>query len=177
MTPSILHYFSRELEKLALTEQGAEKIQQNSQKSRRMGYTDIKHSDGFTTRHRPQPVSFGEGVKRNLVATGRRMMNPKDMVRRVKHSVTGPGVPTSHKLLAGAGIAASVANAAPKKDPSGEGKSRIHRALEGAGGILGGTAGKGWSGGLVGGTVGAGIGSLAGKAIDKVRGYKKPTED
>ncbi len=164
MTPSILHSFSVELEKLALSEEGAKKMMDAAKKTR--------EKPGFS----PKTPSFGEGIKRNLVATGRRMMNPKGMLSRVKHSIVGPGVPKSYKALAGISAAAAVAHAAPKKDPSGEGKSRIHRALEGAGGILGGTAGKGWSGGLVGGAVGGGIGSLAGKAIDKVRGYKPPED-
>ena len=119
-------------------------------------------------------IPFMEGMKRNLVATGRRLMNPKDAVRRTKGMFTTPGLPLWQKGLAGVGLVGTAANALPEQDPSGQGKSRTRRALEGIGGTIGGAAGKGLVGSLAAGAVGTMAGNIAGKAVDAVRGYRPP---
>lgn len=112
------------------------------------------------------------GMGRNLKTTAKRFSNPVQSVKHLAHAVKTS--PTHKKVLLGVEGAIAGANAAPKKDPSGEGKSRTRRALEGVGGVVGGNIGKGFTGGLAGGIAGSAAGSLVGKGIDKLRGYKPP---
>jgi hypothetical protein len=161
--------FADELEKIAITEAGAKAIKKRVEK-----YNKKASKPGFKpSKHRP---GFLKGIVNNLRATGRRFMRPKRMLSRFKWSLAGPGVPLHMRALAGLGIGEAALHAAPKKDPSGEGKSRLRRALQGAGALIGGTSGRGITGGLAGGAAGGFIGDRAGKIIDELRGYKPPQE-
>lgn len=152
-----------ELEKIALGESGAETFKRQVEKARAAGTA--------------KNIPFMEGLKRNVVATGRRLAggvkDPKKLVSRLKWSVTNPAAPKWMRGAAALGIGLTAADAARPTRP-GEKKSRLRRALSGAGGLLGGSAGRGLTGGLIGGTVGSTVGDLAGAAIDKVRGFRPP---
>jgi hypothetical protein len=69
-----------------------------------------------------------------------------------------------------------VNDVAAKEDKSGQGRSRIHRAIQGVASQAGGWLGRpfGVVGGIAGTTMGGSIGNVVGKGVDKVRGYKKP---
>jgi hypothetical protein len=77
-------------------------------------------------------------------------------------------------VLQGLGLASGVQQAAKKDDPTGAGRSRLHRTLQLAGDQVGGVIGTpfGFSGGMTGSLVGGAIGSAAGRLADRVRGYK-----
>lgn len=121
-----------------------------------------------------EKIAFLKGIKKDLAATGRDLTNPSRLAKRLKSSLVGPNVPLHVRALTGLGLAGTIAESAPEKDPSGQGRSRLRRALEGAGTTLGGLAGKGLVGSIAGGIAGSTAGGLAGRAIDTVRGYKSP---
>jgi hypothetical protein len=166
MNIHMISAFTDELEKIALTERGAEVFRKQVKE-----YRERASKPGF--KRSQQLPGFWKGIINNIRATGRRFKNPKMMLKRFKWSLTAPGVPRYIKALSGLGIAYEAREVLKKGD---EGTSRLRRALEGAGGLIGGTAGRGITGSIVGGTAGALIGSQAGKVIDKIRGYKPHKE-
>lgn len=175
MTPAVLKAFSQELEKMAWDPAGlrdtyAPRVKAHRESVEKKTFVPKAPSEaGYVER----PGFFG-GVARDLRATARRAMNPRDVVRRVKGSITNPAQPKINRAFQVLGAGTAIANAAPAQDPTGAGKSRIRRALEGAGGFVGGSIGKGLVGGVAGSAAGAAAGNLVGKAFDKVRGYKAP---
>lgn len=175
MTPAVLRSFSAELEKMAWDQAGLRETYEPRVKK----FRDSVEKGTFVPKLEGQPgyverPGFFGGIGRNLRATGRRLVNPQDMARRVKGSFTNKAVPVWQRGLNTAFAASTVLNAVPKEDPSGEGKSRLRRALGGIGGTIGGTVGKGVSGGILGAGLLGGAGDLVGKGIDKLRGYKHP---
>jgi hypothetical protein len=87
---------------------------------------------------------------------------------------TVSGHPAQTALYAGM-LGLGVHDLAKKVDPTGGGRSRLHRTSEFVGDQVGSLIGTpfGFTGQLAGGMTGKKIGDLAGKGIDKVRGYKR----
>jgi hypothetical protein len=95
--------------------------------------------------------------------------------RRTVHDTKSMSVPM--KALMGYGLATGAASVVKKDDPMGRGRSRLHRALTFAGDQAGMvmSAPFGFWGGTAGSMIGGKIGDLAGRAVDKVRGYRPIT--
>jgi hypothetical protein len=66
-----------------------------------------------------------------------------------------------------------------KEDPTGQGRSRLHRTAAGIGSQAGGIIARkfGILGGIAGTTVGGKVGDLAGRGVDRLRGYHKPPQN
>lgn len=126
-----------------------------------------------------QAVSrFGAGVAKNVGNTVAAFATPKESLKKGWEATWRPGGQPLHplsKALMAYGAYNDVKMIAPQQDPTGMGRSRLHRGLSAVGSQLGGVIGAphGISGGIAGGMLGAKMGDLAGRAIDKVRGFKR----
>ena len=121
---------------------------------------------------------FGGGVASNVGGALSSFATPRESFKKGWEATWRPGGQTMHplsKALMAYGAYNDVKQIAPQQDPTGQGRSRIHRALTAVGSQAGGimSAPYGLSGGIVGGMTGAKLGDLAGRAIDKVRGFKR----
>jgi hypothetical protein len=97
------------------------------------------------------------------------------LARGAKETVTGlKGHPWLTAAILG-GTALGIHDLSKPVDPTGAGRSRAHRTAEFVGDQAGGLIGApfGFAGSIAGGMMGKKIGDLAGKTIDKVRGYKR----
>jgi len=121
---------------------------------------------------------FGGGVASNVGNAVASFGTPRESLKKGWEATWRPGGQPLHplsKALMAYGVYNDVRQVVPGQDPSGQGRSRLHRAATAVGGQLGGimSAPYGLSGGLVGGMLGAKMGDFAGRAIDKVRGFKR----
>jgi hypothetical protein len=81
------------------------------------------------------------------------------------------------KALMAYGLYNDVKTTAAKVDPTGQGRSKIHRGLNAAGAQIGGLIAApvgGLAGPMAGSIIGSKMGDLAGKGIDRLRGYRTP---
>lgn len=118
------------------------------------------------------------GVSKNVGNTIGGFATPVESLKKGWEASWRPGGKPLNPLMKGLmayGAYNDVKQVAPKVDPMGQGRSRLHRGLAAVGNQVGGFIGAphGLSGGIAGGMVGAKMGDLAGRAIDKVRGYKR----
>lgn len=116
-------------------------------------------------------------IASNIANTVRGFKNPiANASEGLRESIKwAPGNRLNSAMFVG-GTALGVPGVVKKEDPTGEGRSRLRRAATFAGETAGGLVGfkHGLSGNIAGTLLGHAAGSMAGKGIDKARGYKPP---
>jgi hypothetical protein len=145
------------------------------------------HAMGAAVRAAPQAVARGvKNIPNSMRGAGENIGNavasfasPRESLRKGWEATWRPGGKSLNPLFKGLmayGAYNDVKQMMPREDPTGQNRSRIHRGLAAAGAQAGGimSAPFGMTGGIVGSLAGAKMGDLAGRAVDRVRGYKKP---
>jgi len=118
-----------------------------------------------------------EGVGKNLGKATAAWASPKKSFQKGWESTWRPGgqpLSLPWKALMGYGLLTGTRDVLKREDPSGQGHSRVRRALRFAGDQAGGIIGApfGFTGGLLSSMVGSKIGDTAGAAVDKLRGVR-----
>lgn len=124
------------------------------------------------------PKNFATGsenVGRAITAFG----TPIQSLKKGWHETWTPGGKPLHpgfKALMAYGALQGAHDTAKKEDPTGMGRSRVHRGLQFAGGQLGGViaAPFGLAGGIAGSMIGDKAGDITGRFIDRFRGHRTP---
>jgi hypothetical protein len=117
-----------------------------------------------------------QGAADNVGSAAGAFARPVDSFRKGwQRTVSDTGqMSTPMKALMGAGLALGVHDVALREDPSGLGRSRLHRAVRFAGDQAGMIMGApyGFSGGVAASLIGGKLGDIAGRSVDRARGYK-----
>lgn len=130
---------------------------------------------------RSVPQRMAQGVQNTGTAIGR-FGTPVKSLREGWQATWNPQGASSRHLAFVRGMTAlgayqGVQSVRPKEDPTGLGRSRTHRALRSIGEQVGGIIAApvpGFAGPMVGSLVGGKVGDVAGRTVDRLRGYKTP---
>ncbi len=175
----MMQYFMDHPEKLKEKQKrdAAKKAKKKSKNSTEHRWAKEKKS-GFM-------ANVGNRISRSVVGAGKQVGGAlKEMathpVRGMKEGLkaTAHDFKTGNKALTALGIGATalgINDLRKKKDPSGAGNSKLHRTAKFIGSEAGGIIGApfGIPGSIAGSVAGEQVGNLAGKAVDKIRGYKR----
>lgn len=128
---------------------------------------------------RPAAVAKGlRGAGTNVGNAVASFATPKASLKRGWDATWRPGGKPLHPLFKGLmayGAYNDVKQTMPGQDPTGQGRSRIHRGLTAVGSQAGGIIGApfGLTGGMAASMIGSKAGDLAGRAVDRVRGFRR----
>lgn len=126
----------------------------------------------------PKTIPAGlRGAGENIGNSISAFATPKASLQRGWNETWSPGGKPLHPLMKGLmayGAYSDIKQMRPAEDPSGMGRSRLHRGLSSLGNQAGGFIGApfGLTGGLTASLIGSKLGDTTGRAIDKLRGYK-----
>jgi hypothetical protein len=117
-------------------------------------------------------VGGGENIGKAIGAYATPVESMRRGWKHTLHDTKSMGLPM--KALWGVGLASGIRDVASEEDPQEKGRSRIHRALTFAGDQAGMimSAPFGFWGGMAGSAIGSKVGDMAGRAVDKLRGYR-----
>lgn len=113
------------------------------------------------------------GGSRNIGSAAAALKTPGKSLAKGWHASWTSAHPAFKGLMA-LGLLQGAHSVKQREDPTGMGRSRLHRGLQFAGEQLGGLIGApyGLAGGMAASMVGSKAGNLAGRAVDRVRGYR-----
>lgn len=154
--------------------------------------SEIEKVSGFMQNVGMKARQVASGLGQDAKSLGRYAVTAGDQAGRAAGSFLSPQQSATHGLdhmLTGfrsAGLPGKVLqtysfvndfrDALPRQDPTGAGRSQLHRYARAFGGQFGGLMGAphGLAGSLAGVSIGNRLGDAAGRVVDKIRRYRRP---